>query len=196
MEDLKVGEEHYGYGCKMNLGGKEFHIRRALPREEKNRMALDLAQAALVFDEELGIVYEGYTYEAVLVMCMMRYYTDLDVSEYEDENGWNTLCDILESNALLDNLYDMLSYDLDTVLGIYEKIKTAATRTFEHKHSLGYRAGRAFGSILTDEDITATLAKAEGVNSTMIDLLGAFTQIRGPKQMMDNGVIQFSKRQP
>ena len=196
MDELRVNETYYEYGTKMNLCGREIHFRRALPRKEKTWMALDLAEASLVFDEDLGVVYEGYTYELALVICMMRYYSDLDMSAYEDEDGWYALYDILESNALLDNLFDMLCCDLDSVREIYEKIKAAAARTFERKHSLGYRAGKAFGSILTDEDIATTLAKAEGVNSTMIDLLGTFGQMQGPKQMADRGLLQFAKRAP
>lgn len=197
MESMQVNGKYYDYIDTLTLENKEIHVRKALPHEEKKRMALDLAQVSLVFDEDLGVVYEGYTHEAALTVCVVKYYTDMDLCAYDTEESWSSLIDALESHGLMDSLYDLVREDLHKVLGIYDKIRDAATLTFERKHSLSYRAGKAFGSLLTDEDITTTLAKAEGVNSTMIDLLGTFRQ-RQSSQSVAGGInlLKFNKREP
>lgn len=84
-------------------------------------MALDMAEAGLVFDEDLGIVYEGYT--------------------------------------------------------------------------LDHKTAKSFGFLFTDEDLSESIAKAEGVNNTMVGLLDAFQQRQSPQQMVDGGLINFAKRE-
>lgn len=141
-------------------------------------------------------MYEAYTAELVLVVCMMRYYTDLDLSEYEGEEGWYQLYDILESHGVLDHLYGYLAPDLNKVQKVYETLKASAVKTFEHKHSLDFLARKSFGSLLSTEDITETIAKASDVNNTMIDLLEAFGKVQSPQRMADSGLLKFGKRNP
>lgn len=195
MENIQVNGEFFEYNNVLALGGNEIRVRLALSRAEKNRMALDLAQASLVFDEDLGVVYEGYTHEVALTVCVVKYYTDMDLAAYDTEESWNTLIDALESNCQLDSLYGLVREDLYKVFDIYAKIKGAAALTFERRHSLSYRVGKAFASLLTEEDLTTTIAKAEGVNSTMIDLLGAFGQAQDKKGLLGDGLIPFAKRE-
>ena len=71
-----------------------------------------------MFDEELGMVYEGYMSEVVLVICMMRYYTDFDLSDYQNQDDFYMLYDILESHGTLDYLYGYLAADLEKVKAV------------------------------------------------------------------------------
>ncbi len=195
MEAMKTKEGYYDRSDVLALGDAEIHYRRVLPCKAKTWMALDLAEAALVFDEDAGIVYEGYTYEVVLVVLMMKYYTDLDLSTFEGEEGWYQLYDLLESHGALDALYGMLAPDLGQVEKIYRHIKDAAAATFEKQHSLAHKVMKSFGSLLGDEDLMTSVAKAEGINSRMIDMLAAFQQKpQTPGQMARAGMIPFAKR--
>ena len=130
------------------------------------------------------------------MVCMMRYYTDLDLSEYEGEDDWYALYDALESHGVLDYLYGHLAPDLTKVKAIYENIRASAARTFEHKHSLDYLVKKSFGSLLSTEDITKTIAEASDVNNTMVDLLEAFAKVQSPKKMVDGGMLKFGKKNP
>lgn len=195
MEPLQPKEGYFDRKECFMLGDKEVHYRRVLPRKAKTWMALDMAEMGLVFDEDAGLVYEGYTSELILVVLMVKYYTDLDVSAYEGEEGWYQLYDLLESHGVLDQLYLELAADLGLVKEVYRQIKKAATKTFEKKHSLDYLMSKSFGSLLGTEDIMTSVAQAEGVNTRMIDLLEAFQQRESPKRMVDgNSLLKFSKR--
>lgn len=147
-----------------------------------------------MFDEELGLVYEAYTVELVLVICMLRYYTDLDMTEYESEEGWYTLYDILESHGILNHLLARLAPDLERVRAIYATIREASAKTFQHRHSLDYLAKKSFGSLLSTEDITETIAKASDMNNTMVDLVDAFSKLGTPGKMATGGLLQFARR--
>lgn len=59
-------------------------------------------------------------------------------------------------------------------------MQNAARRNFERKHSLEYRAGKVFESLLGTENLAETLAKAEGLNSKLIDMMGAFQRQQAP----------------
>lgn len=147
-----------------------------------------------MFDEDLGLVYEAYTAELVLVMCMMKYYTDLDMTEYEGEEGWYTLYDILESNGVLDHLYGYLAPDLEKVKAVYATLRESAAKTFQHKHSLDFLAKKSFGSLLSTEDITQTIAQASDVNNTMVALLDSFAKVSTPDKLVDSGLLKFARK--
>lgn len=106
------------------------------------------------------------------------------------------LYDILESHCILEYLYGYLAPDLDKVKAIYENIKASAAKTFEHKNSLDFLVKKSFGSLLSTEDISKTIAEASDVNSTMVDLLEAFAKVQTPQKMVDNGLLKFGKRTP
>lgn len=194
MESLTTREGYFDRKDVYMAGDCKLHFRRVLPRKAKNWMALDLAEQALVFDEDTGLVYEGYTFELMLTMNMLRYYTDLDMSVYPDEESWYQLYDALESHSAIAFLSEELKEDLDHVLGIYAKLYEAAGRTFQQRRSLTYLAKRSFGSLLTTEDFAETIAKTKGMNGKMIDLLDAFQKIQTPKSMTASGLIPFAKR--
>lgn len=128
------------------------------------------------------------------MVLMMRYYTDFDLSEFDGEEGWYQLHDILESHGALEHLYGFLVTDIAKVQRIYETLKTSASKSFEHTHSLNFLARKSFGSLLSTEDITETIAKASDVNNTMVDLMDAFVKLQSPKNLAHDNLLQFGKR--
>ena len=189
-------DNYFGLSQSVPMGDQTILFRSVLPRKDKTHMALDMAEAGLVFDDDLGLAYESYTSELVLAICMMRYYTDFDLSEYDGIDKWYELYDLLASFGVLEHLYGCLASDMEKVKAIYEKIKASASKTFEHRHSVGFLARKSFGSLLSTEDITKTIAEASDVNSTMIDLLGAFAKVQSPEKLVDTGLLKFGKKIP
>lgn len=194
MEQMKSKDGFFDRSYLAMLGDIEIHFRRVLPRKAKTWMALDLAEAALVFDEDTGVVYEGYTYELVRVVLMMRYYTDFDMDLYEGEEGWYQLHDLLESHGVLDSLNEVLAPDMWEVEKIYRHIKDAAAATFEKEHSLAHKVMKSFGSLLGTDDLMTSIAHAGTINSSMIEMLGALQKPQTPGQMARAGTIPFAKR--
>lgn len=180
----------------LTLGDMQIQYRRVLPYKAKTWMAIDMAERSLVFDEERGVAFEGYTHEAVTIACMMEYYTDLDMAAYADEEGMYALVDLLVSHGALDILWDELSEDLYHVRRIYEAIRASAIRSFEHGLTLDHLIRKSFGFLFTGEDITETLAKADGVNNTMVELLGAFMKQQAAPDATGGKLLRFGKKEP
>ena len=62
---------------------------------------------------------------------------------------------------------------LADVDGIAYKLESAARRNFERKHALDYQLGRTLEGLLGTEPLAESIARAEGLNSKLIDMLGA-----------------------
>lgn len=127
----------------------------------------------MVFDEEAGIAYEGYNADLSRAILILRYYTDLDLTPYDTQQGRYEIYDILATHGLWPQILDIVEMDLADVEEIARKLETAARRSFERKHALDYRLGRTLEGLLGTEPLAESIARAEGLNSKLIDLLGA-----------------------
>ena len=148
----------------------------------------------MVFDEENGIAYEGYNAELIRAFLILTHYTDMDVSEFDTPQGRYDLYDIIASHGLWKEIMEIVDDDMADVDGIIFDLQNAARRSFERKHSLEYRAGKVFESLLGTENLAETLAKAEGLNSKLIDMMGAFGHKQAGNSGIGNGVMQFAKK--
>ncbi|MBP3647553.1 MAG: hypothetical protein J6K55_14140 [Clostridia bacterium] len=145
----------------------------------------------MVFDEDSGIAYDSYNSELIRVFLILAHYTDLDLSAYDTPEGRYEIYDILATNGLLREIMDIVEYDMDDVESIMHKVQCAAKRDFETKHSLGYRVGKAFESLLGTENLTETVAKAEKLNSKLIDMLAA---VQNQLSAVAGSGLQFARK--
>ncbi|MBQ3478938.1 MAG: hypothetical protein IJH25_12305 [Clostridia bacterium] len=81
---------------------------------------------------------------------------------------------------------------MDDVDSICMRLESSARRNFEHTHSLQYQVMKAIQSILGTEDVTETIAKAEGLNAKLIDMLGALQ--REQASPVKAGGLQLAKK--
>ena len=126
-----------------------------------------------MFDEETGIAYEAYNAELIRAFLILKYYTDLDLAEYDNPEGRCAVHDALASHGLWREIMDIVDADMDDVDVIAYKLGSSARRSFEEKHSLSRLVMKTFGALLGTEDLTQTIAKAETLNGKLIDMLGA-----------------------
>ena len=129
--------------------------------------------AVMVFDEESGVAYEGYNAELMRAFLILVYYTDLDLADYDTQEGRQLIYDVLASNKLWDKILGIVGEDMQVVASICMQLEEASRRNFERKQSMDYKLGKVFESLLGTENLVETIAKAEGLNSKLIDLLGA-----------------------
>lgn len=127
----------------------------------------------LVFDEEAGIAYEAYNAELIRAFLILKYYTDMDLAEYDNPEGRCSVHDALASHGLWREIMEIVDLDMDDVDVIAYKLGSSARRSFEEKHSLSRMLMKTFGALLGTEDLTQTVAKAEALNSKLIDMLAA-----------------------
>ena len=129
--------------------------------------------AVMVFDEESGIAYEGYNAELMRAFLILVYYTDLDLADYDTMEGRQLVYDALSTHGLWDNILQIVNEDMRVVAAICTQLMEASKRNFEHKYTMEYKLRKVFDSLLGTENLVETIAKAEGLNSKLIDLMGA-----------------------
>lgn len=145
----------------------------------------------MVFDEELGLAYEGYNAELLRAFLILVHYTDLELDEFDNADGRHDVYDAIASHSLWDKIMDIVDTDMADVDGICMRLEGSARKTFERRHSMEYRLGKTFASLLGTEDLMETVAKAEGLNTKLVDVLDA---MRDKKQHSEVGGVRFAKK--
>ena len=127
----------------------------------------------MIFDEKKGIAFEGYNADLIHTFLVLVHYTDLDTSVFDTAQGRQELFDIIATHGLWESIMEIVEDDLEDVDCISARLETSARKSFEHEHSLHFQVLKTFQSLLGTEDVTETIAKAEGLNSRLIDMLSA-----------------------
>ena len=146
----------------------------------------------MIFDEKKGIAFEGYNADLIHAFLVLVHYTDLDTSVFDTAEGRQELFDIIATHGLWESIMEIVEDDLEDVDCISARLETSARRSFEHEHSLHFQALKTFQSLLGTEDVTETIAKAEGLNSKLIDMLGALQ--REQANPVNAGGLQLAKK--
>ncbi|MBQ8963019.1 MAG: hypothetical protein IJ089_04370 [Clostridia bacterium] len=146
----------------------------------------------MIFDEKKGIAFEGYNADLIHAFLVLVHYTDLDTSVFDTAEGRQELFDIIATHGLWESIMEIVEDDLEDVDCISARLETSARRSFEHEHSLHFQVLKTFQSLLGTEDVTETIAKAEGLNSRLIDMLGALQ--REQANPVKAGGLQLAKK--
>ena len=146
----------------------------------------------MIFDEKKGIAFEGYNADLIHAFLVLVHYTDLDTSVFDTAQGRQELFDIIATHGLWEGIMEVVEDDLEDVDCISARLETSARRNFEHEHSLHFQVLKTFQSLLGTEDVTETIAKAEGLNSRLIDMLGALQ--REQANPVKAGGLQLAKK--
>lgn len=146
----------------------------------------------MIFDEKVGIAFEGYNAELIRAFLILVHYTDLDTTPYDTGEGRQALYDILATHDMWPDIMGIVDEDIAEVDNICMRLESSARRNFEHTHSLQYQVLKTIQSILGTEDVTGTIAKAESLNSKLIDMLGALQ--REQISPVKTGGLQIAKR--
>ena len=145
----------------------------------------------MVFDEAAGVAYESYNAEQIRAFLILVHYTDLDLAEYDTPEGRYAAQDAVASHGLWRKILDIVEQDVNNVDAIAARLRDSAKYCFERQHSLEYRLAKVFEALLGTEDLMETIAKAEDLNSKLIDMLGAVRKQPAP---MAGGGLQFAKK--
>ena len=164
-------------------------------------MALELAMYTSVTDDAAEIMYDSYKKPLLECALVAKYYTNIDVSEMAEEKDWKLLIDWLTMNGIYHELFSAVEQDYKLVRELYILMRYATYHSYEESHTLSAKIKKSFASLLTDEDITESIAKSEAVNSQMIDMIGAAMEhkenqpAKNDKIALDGGaVINLAKK--
>lgn len=128
----------------------------------------------MVFDEETGVAYAGYNAELIRAFLILVHYTDLDLTEHDNPQGRYEVYDAFDTHGLWSEIYQIVNADMQAVDAICWRLEHSAKVNFERRHSMEYKLGKIFEGMLGTENLTESIARAEGLNSKLIDMLAAF----------------------
>lgn len=150
----------------LNDGTKVVYVKR-IPYAEALACAHELVDMALVADEETGICYESSLYDVIFNYLLVKYYTNIDVSEIVDVDGFIRLYDFCKAGGL--SLYHWCEWgDMDS---IYVFQREAVTRLYEAQHSLGHRVKE-----LLSGEIDAANEETRQLLEKLTDMRGALLE--------------------
>ena len=177
-----------------------------IPYRQKEEMAEKLVQATEICDD--GITYKSYRYELTRMFLIVEYYTNIDTSDWDTEEGHANLFDYMTryGDELMSRYEKMceneeFKHDIEIVDSIYSDMSLALSFKYRHTSSLSYKIGKAFESVLNDQDIVKTLAQSREVSEKMIDMLGVFNTNNSDKEKTEKnhknsspGLLNFAKK--
>lgn len=151
----------------VEIAGQEIKVMKRIPYEEKLNYAQEFASMVCVIDEKQGLAYEAYDTEALSLYMACKYYTNIDVEEYEFDMGalHDNLIPYFETIKQV-CLHDLIIADAMASTYIYRTIEI-----YNMQNSLSQKAKMSFAGLLSGEDLLKTIAESRVVNEEMIDLL-------------------------
>ncbi len=132
----------------------------------------------------------GYNAELLMAFLILVHYTDLDLAELDTPQGRYTAYDAIATHGLWEQIHAIVDEDLNDVKRICDLLTISAQRRFEMEHSPAHILLKTFSSFLGTEDLMQTIAKAEGLNGKLIEMLAAVQKEKKPA-----GGVNFAKKQ-
>ena len=138
--------------------------------------AEELAALELVLDEDLGVAYSNYMCDWYDDFIMVKYYTNADLSKYEDTEIYDFVDD-LDQNDMA-KLRELADVQYSEVTDMECRLVNNVKRVFESEHSLSGRIMKSFGFLLDGRDLTESLAEAQKINEQMLEHVGDITKAK------------------
>lgn len=201
---VKIVKENIPAIGMMEITGKDgtrVTVKKHILYGEKEAMAMELLLYTNATDDETFVMFDSYKKVLLETVLIVKYYTDIDLTDFGEEEGWHTLMDWLVMNEVYGQLLEVTEEDRQIVTEI-NRLMTEATRTsYAAEHSLGVKVQKMLGDeVLENEDMFTSMAKSEEVNNVMLQLVGAYREQQKAeknRKKMDIGdgvVLNFAKK--
>lgn len=125
---------------------------------------------------------------------MLRHYTDIDLTPYDNEDGWYQIYDMFDADGARAILMETIEADYEGLMTVYERLRAIVVRLFEHEHSLSHRACLLLDTLLTLDDLDDSLAKAQDINQQLIDAFDALQKEQSPGHKLGGNILSFAKK--
>lgn len=198
MDKKKIDFAKYNEMCEeKKVVGKdktEITVRTHIPYRDKFKMARELVEQNVIIHND-SCAYDNYLDQAVWMLKILEYYTDVDTDGVDEEHA----ADFMINNEVSQKVHDIIENDLCEVEDIYFKMRDGVMTTFEDDKSLKTALKTSFGFLFNGEDVTESLAKAETVSGTLFDALAALRkedEKRNPGKIDVGGnILNFAKKE-
>ena len=161
---------------ELNILGQTVEAVNKIPARKMAEAAEELAALELVLDEDLGVVYSNYMCDWYDDFIMVKYYTNADLSKYEDTEIYDFVDD-LDQNDMA-KLRELAGMQYSEVTDMEYRLVDNVKRVFESEHSLSGRIMKSFGFLLDGRDLTESLAEAQKINEQMLEHVGDITKAK------------------
>lgn len=160
----------------------EFKTISFIPYAQKEEMAEKLVMATLICDSD-GCAYMSYRYDLFKLFLIAEYYTNIDTTEWDSEEGHAMIFDYMtqfgnKNHSHYEWMRENAEFqsEMKIIDSIFWHMYGALSEKHELTSSLPYKIGKTFASILGDEDIIKTLAQNREVSEKMIDMMRAYKE--------------------
>lgn len=172
------------YTIKAN-DGTEINVVDCLTREEKNQLAMLIAERTIVLDEETGKGYWLLESEPERTLTIVEAYTNIEVPK-EDRYDFY---DYIDNEGILSDIWFIIDNDVHHVVELARNMANTAIERYNHSNSLdSFMRQLSNGSGLGNE-LTDMLSKVKQQEDGVAQKVAAALETR-PK----GALINFSKR--
>ena len=151
----------------VDIAGQEIKVLKQISYDQKLAYAQEFASNACVIDVSKGISYENYDTEALSVYMVCKYYTNIDLKDFELDMG--ALHDVMVHHMGV--IKDVCAQDLYISDAMAFNYTLRTIEIYNMENSLNQKIKMSFGGILNGEDLLKVIAESRVVNEEMIDLL-------------------------
>lgn len=184
------------YDHALSMGDTTFHVRSAISRKEKENAAAEMVARALLTDDDLGICHVALNADVGHLIVALRHYTDLDIDEYDSDDGIYALFDMFTAAGVYESFFAVIDTDWRAVGQIYHNLMDIAASNFVRQHSLAYRATEFLEDFLAVGDLTQTAAQAHEINNMLVEAFDAVRANRKVSEKIGGNILSFAKKEP
>lgn len=109
-------------------------------------------------------------------MLMVKYYTNIDMDDYQDEESRKRLYDYLTGKGIIDEIYEAITPDEHLVTLMADNMLSAVKEVYNQRNSISFVIRDAFMKMMDNEENADALAKAQSTTKTMMDMYQALQE--------------------
>lgn len=154
-----------------------------VPFSEKEELVQELINMTIAADDEQGVCYDLMNYDLFYNFEMVKHYTNIDVSNVEDIDGFRKLydyCQYIGLTAYWDcDKNDFMASELSAVNSMIWKYRESIETLYEKQHSLE----QIVKKLLSIEPDTENAETRELIEK-LIDMKGAFLEKQNQEEIL------------
>lgn len=173
--------------------GIDIEIKNKIPYEKKQEFAMELVGHTYSSDDDLGVMYVLPLYDLIRNYLFVKYYTNLDISNIQEDADYKALYDFAADAGLMsEDVRKFVEEDIRRMESLEWRYADAVIARYERAHSLEHMLSK-----LMNADIDTSNEETRELIEKLIDMRGALLEKENkPANGMNVGgtVINFAKR--
>lgn len=134
-------------------------------------------------------------------LLMVKYYTNIDMDDYQDEESRKRLYDYLTGKGIIDEIYKAITPDEHLVTLMADNMLSAVKEVYNQRNSISFVIRDMFMRMMDNEENADVLAKAQSTTKTMMDMYQALQEkearekaLKANKVKVGGTIVNLAKR--